>query len=117
MGETLTVSEAARQLGARPRDITDLFYRRLLRDDLCPIVGDRRLIPEDYLPQVAAALRRRGKPVTPVPTIQIAPDRAGATCGIHVQESTAGRPRPVPHAGRPPPGDLDRHCRGPSHDR
>ena len=61
MGETLTVSEAARQIGARPRDITDLFYRRLLRDDLCPIVGDRRLIPQDYLPQIAAALRRKGR--------------------------------------------------------
>jgi hypothetical protein len=61
MGKTLTVSEAARRLGARPRDITDLFYRRFLRDDLCPIVGDRRLIPEDYLPQITAALRRKGR--------------------------------------------------------
>ena len=59
----LSVSEAARRLKARPRDISDLFYRRHLRDDLCPIVGGRRLIPEDYLGMVAAELRRAGRPV------------------------------------------------------
>jgi len=58
----LSVSEAARRLGARPKDISDLFYRRELRDDLCPIVGGRRLIPTDYLSQIQAALRRAGKP-------------------------------------------------------
>lgn len=59
----LSVSEAARRLGARPRDISDLFYRRELRDDLCPIVGGRRLIPEDYLDMIGAGLRRHGHPV------------------------------------------------------
>ena len=59
----LSVSEAARRLKARPRDISDLFYRRRLRDDLCPIVGGRRLIPEDYLDMIAAALDRSGRPV------------------------------------------------------
>ena len=34
----LNVSEAARRLGAVPRDISDLFYKRELRDDLCPVV-------------------------------------------------------------------------------
>lgn len=61
--QQLSVSEAARRLRARPRDISDLFYRRELRDDLCPIVGGRRLIPEDYLGVVAAALSRHGHPV------------------------------------------------------
>ena len=61
----LSVSEAARRLNARPRDISDLFYRRRLRDDLCPIVGGRRLIPEDYLDMIALVLRRRGYPVDP----------------------------------------------------
>ena len=60
----LCVSEAARRLKARPRDISDLFYCRQLRDDLCPIVGGRRLIPEDYLEIIAAELRRAGRPVT-----------------------------------------------------
>jgi hypothetical protein len=63
----LTVSDAARELAAtlrqavRPRDISTLFYERELRDDLCPIVGGRRLIPHDYLPQIENALRRAGK--------------------------------------------------------
>ena len=59
----LSVSEAARRLNARPRDISDLFYRRRLRDDLCPIVGGRRLIPAEYLDMIAAELRRTGRGV------------------------------------------------------
>lgn len=59
----LSVSQAARRLQARPRDISDLFYRRRLRDDLCPIVGGRRLIPEEYLDMIAAELGRTGRPV------------------------------------------------------
>ena len=60
--EPLSVSDVARQLRANPKDISDLFYKRQLRDDLCPIVAGRRLIPPDYLAVVAAALRRAGKP-------------------------------------------------------
>ena len=59
----LSVSEAARRLGAKPKDISDLFYRRELRDDLCSIVGGRRLIPESYLDMIRMALRRHGRPV------------------------------------------------------
>ena len=59
----LSVSEAARRIGANPKDISDLFYRRALRDDLCPIVAGRRLIPEDYLPLIRSALRRHHRPV------------------------------------------------------
>jgi len=57
----LTVSEAARRIpGARPKDISDLLYRRRLDDARCPIVGGRRLIPLDYLPDVERALREAG---------------------------------------------------------
>jgi hypothetical protein len=62
----LSVGEAAaaltQQLGVavRPRSISALFYDGQLRNDLCPLVGGRRLIPHDYLPLVEAALRRRG---------------------------------------------------------
>ncbi len=59
----LSVSDAARRLEARPRDISDLFYRRMLRDDLCPIVAGRRLIPEDYLDRIAQVLRHERRPV------------------------------------------------------
>jgi hypothetical protein len=57
----LSVSDVARQLGANPKDISDLLYRRELRDDVCPIVAGRRLIPTDYLAEVEAALRRHGR--------------------------------------------------------
>ena len=60
----LSVSEAARRLGARPKDISDLFYRRALRDDLCPIVAGRRLIPETYLGMIGLALKRAGRRVS-----------------------------------------------------
>jgi len=60
----LSVSEAARRLGARPRDISDLFYRRRLSDESCPIVGGRRLIPESRLSVIEMALRHAGHPVS-----------------------------------------------------
>jgi len=44
----------------KPRWITNPFYDRELRDDLCPIVGGRRLIPRDYLPMIESALKQRG---------------------------------------------------------
>lgn len=61
----LSVSEAARRLGARPKDISDLFYRRRVRDDLCPIVAGRRLIPEEYLDRIAQVLKREGRTLRP----------------------------------------------------
>jgi hypothetical protein len=59
----MTVSDAARRLDANPRDISDLFYRRQLRDDLAPIVGGRRMIPEEMLEVIRLALKRNGKHV------------------------------------------------------
>lgn len=63
MSEYLSVGETAKVIGdgARPCDITNLFYKGLLRNDLCPIVGGRRLIPRDYVGQIEAVLRRAGK--------------------------------------------------------
>jgi hypothetical protein len=66
MAEFLFVSEAARELSeklgvpVRPHELTNLFYRRELSDDLCPIVGGRRLIPRGYLQEIADHLRSRG---------------------------------------------------------
>jgi hypothetical protein len=57
----LIVSEVARRIpGARPKDISDLLYRRRLDDARCPIVGGRRLIPLDYLPEIERVLREAG---------------------------------------------------------
>lgn len=55
-----SVGEVARLLGVRPAQITALFYERKLRDDLCPIVGGRRLIPSEVVEVVAMELRRKG---------------------------------------------------------
>ena len=46
------------------QDISALFYKRKLRDDLCPIVAGRRLIPLDYIDQIRLALRRQGRPMS-----------------------------------------------------
>ncbi len=59
----LSVGEAASRLDARRRDLSILFYQGEFRDDLCPVVAGRRVIPENYLPMIEAALRRRGLPV------------------------------------------------------
>jgi hypothetical protein len=59
----MSVSDAARVLKARPRDVSDLFYRRRLRDDLAPIIGGRRMIHPHLIDVIAMALRRDGKPV------------------------------------------------------
>ena len=61
MTKQLSVSEVARRIGATPKDISDLFYRRELRDDLCPIVAGRRLIPESYIEMIVMVLRRHGR--------------------------------------------------------
>lgn len=55
-----SVSEVARQLRVAPRIISDLFYARWLSDDVCPLVGGRRLIPDDYVGVIARVLRERG---------------------------------------------------------
>jgi hypothetical protein len=60
MDNFLTVGQAAERLGARPKDISDAFYRRQLNERLCPIWGGRRMIPEDYLPELERILRRLG---------------------------------------------------------
>jgi hypothetical protein len=61
MSEQFFVSEAARRIGYRPRDISGLFYDRLLSDDDGPIVGGRRLIPASLLPRIKQLLDARSK--------------------------------------------------------
>ena len=58
MRKFFAVSDLARRLGVKPRDVSDLFYRRELRDDLCPVIAGRRLIPAEYLSEIESALRR-----------------------------------------------------------
>ena len=60
----LSVSEAARRLGARPKDISDLFYLRELDEEHGPIIAGRRVISEDYLPTIRRVLKQRGRQVS-----------------------------------------------------
>ena len=57
----LSISDVARTLGVAPKTISDLFYARTLDDDRCPVLGGRRLIPEEYVPTIREALTQRGK--------------------------------------------------------
>ena len=60
MSDYLTVGQAGPRLGVHPRVLSQGFYDRWFRDDLCPVVSGRRLIPSNYLPTMASILRRRG---------------------------------------------------------
>jgi hypothetical protein len=66
MANTHTVAVAARMISEEtgkaiaPRTLTDLFYKRALDVNRCPIVGDRRMIPCDYVPQIIEVLKKRG---------------------------------------------------------
>ena len=57
----LSVSDAARELGIKPRLISDLFYDRGIEDGLCPVISGRRVIPREALPVIRRALETRGK--------------------------------------------------------
>jgi hypothetical protein len=67
MGNLETVGAIARTLTdrlgviVRPRDITDLFYSRVLEEDRCPILAGRRLIPADMIPAIERKLHDRGR--------------------------------------------------------
>jgi hypothetical protein len=54
----LTVGEAARELGCLPSVISNAIYRGAIDPRRCPLLGGRRHIPRDYLPQIAKLLRR-----------------------------------------------------------
>jgi hypothetical protein len=66
MTDLMFVGEATRELlaqygiAARPQDLSNLLYRRALPTELCPLVGNRRVIPRDVLPLIASCLRARG---------------------------------------------------------
>ena len=56
-----SISEAAKEINCLPRDISDAFYLRLLDDSRCFTIGNRRVIPDDYLPEVRRVMQERGK--------------------------------------------------------
>jgi len=56
-----SISDLARELGCRPRDISDLFYARKLDESRCHRLAGRTLIPVDYVPAVRQALKASGR--------------------------------------------------------
>jgi hypothetical protein len=56
----VTVGDIAKRYNVSPPVITNLFYYRKLDVSRCPIVGGRRLIPEDYVETVEKKLRAIG---------------------------------------------------------
>lgn len=57
----LTMSEAADEIGCKPRDISDLVYQRAIDESRLVRVGYRRAIPLDYLADLRTILAARGK--------------------------------------------------------
>jgi hypothetical protein len=54
-----SISQLARKHGIAPCKLSDLFYRRILSDEKCQIVNGRRVIPQEYVPELEAILRER----------------------------------------------------------
>lgn len=96
MKNCLTVSEAAREMSretgveVHPRDISDLFYQRVLPDDAGPIIGGRRLIARETLPVILKALRDRGKVARPAGGPEVGPDFGKAGRGPQVDLARHG---------------------------
>jgi hypothetical protein len=61
MVEVLSVSMVAAEIGCRPRDLSDAFYRGHVSADGCPVVNGMRLIPRSKVPEIRRALSSRGK--------------------------------------------------------
>ncbi len=57
----LSVTDAARKVGCRPRDISDAFYNGYLDDAKVVRVANRRAIPVEYLSEIHRVLTERGK--------------------------------------------------------
>ena len=56
-----TITELARRWGCPPRVLSDAFYGRHLDESRVLLVGGRRLIPDEYVPEVRAKLIELGK--------------------------------------------------------
>lgn len=56
-----TITDLAREWGCPPRVLSDAFYGRHLDESRVLLVGGRRLIPDEYVPEVRAKLIELGK--------------------------------------------------------
>lgn len=55
-----SISALARRHGVSPQVLSNLFYRRVLDDEKCPVVNGRRVIPAEYVAEIEEVLRERG---------------------------------------------------------
>lgn len=56
-----SVGEAAAVLGCRPKTVSDFIYYRGLAGIDLPLVGNRRMIPKEAIPQLRDAMAADGK--------------------------------------------------------
>lgn len=56
-----SITDAAAEIGCRPRDISDGFYGRQLDESRVFRLAGRRVIPAEYLPEVRRVMLERGK--------------------------------------------------------
>lgn len=65
MIQPMTISQVARMLEAQmgipipPRVISDLFYQRLISEELGPVVGGRRMVDRQAVPSIKEAILKR----------------------------------------------------------
>jgi hypothetical protein len=57
----LSITQAAVELGIKPRIISDLLYARALDLNRCPVFAGRRVIEMSYLPALRRVLVQHGK--------------------------------------------------------
>jgi len=57
----LSITEAAAEIGCRPRDISDAFYQHHLDEARIFRLNGNRVIPQEYFPEVERVMRERGK--------------------------------------------------------
>ena len=56
-----SVGQVAARLGVKPTLITNWFYTGILDSSRTQMVAGRRMIPDDYLPEIRATLIARGQ--------------------------------------------------------
>lgn len=57
----ISTTEAAREIGCRPRDITDGFYGGYLDESKVIRIAGRRAFPVEYVAEIRRVLAERGK--------------------------------------------------------
>lgn len=59
--KVFTITEASKEHGCRPRDISDLIWAGVIDASRLVTIGIRRTIPADYMSEVRDMLLTRGK--------------------------------------------------------